>query len=429
MTLQDRLARIAAQYADEPYFRLVYVGDDDGRQESVRRAAESIGVFESIQAISRNELRERRMDLGVVHLRGCLVQVWDLAGEPADESIDSILRRLPLDAVWSPQTFRFGLISDAQELRFRDFIEAIDKDFAAVGDLTDVAGFLGTWCGPGSLEDPRKLRMPTTKLPSEWLGSLKHDYFGNVIPLIRRRTAELNTLLKGNDFWHDTARNVLRFPFENSPARTFGIEEGDRASDIELIRRIASAPFELVVPPWLEPSLIEAGWERGVEYSVYANKDEAEAILGGPAERGQKRILVQDLEIVPVDEAPESFPRVIAGDRQLRMSWRGWNEALATNILGAFSRSDFETTPMHGCLPVVKASYWKALCFVALPESIELILEPMFETYEWLETQGEGSTNDSLRRSLFQCIAQVWHARGLYFGDSSARARMNQERS
>jgi hypothetical protein len=192
--------------------------------------------------------------------------------------------------------------------------------------------------------------MPTTKLPSEWLGSLKHDYFGNVIPLIKRRTPELNRLLKGNDFWHDTVRNVLRFPFENSPARTFGMEEGDRASDIELIRRIASTPCELVVPPWLEPSLIEAGWKRGAEYSVYANKDEAEAILGGPAERGQKRILVQDLEIVPVDEASKSFPRVIAGDHEFRMSWRGWNAALATNILGAFSRSDFETTPSHGCL-------------------------------------------------------------------------------
>ncbi|HWW63004.1 MAG TPA: hypothetical protein VN181_16635 [Thermoanaerobaculia bacterium] len=190
-----------------------------------------------------------------------------------------------------------------------------------------------------------------------------------------------------------------------------------------MVRRIASAPCELVVPPWLAPSLNEEGWEQGVEYSVYANKDEAEALLGGPAERGQKRILVQDLEIVPVDEAPKSFPRVIAGDRQLRMSWRGWNEALATNILGAFSRSDFETTPTHGCLPVVKASYWKALCFVALPESITLILEPMFETYEWLETQGEGSTNDALRRSLFECIAQVWHARGLYFGDSSTHVR------
>ncbi|HWW62002.1 MAG TPA: hypothetical protein VN181_11590, partial [Thermoanaerobaculia bacterium] len=146
------------------------------------------------------------MDLGVIHLRGCLVQVWDLAGEPADESIGSILRRLPLDAVWSPQTLRFGLISDARKLHFRDFIDAIDKDFAAVGDLTDVAGFLAAWCGPGSLADPRKLRMPTTKLPSAWLGSLKHDYFGNVIKQIPGRTAKLNTLLTGNDFWHDTAR-------------------------------------------------------------------------------------------------------------------------------------------------------------------------------------------------------------------------------
>src|ERR1051326_2125957 len=366
MALQDRLARIAPQYAEEPYFRLVYVGDDDGHRESVCQTAEAIGTFESIQALSRNDLRENREDLGVIHLRGCLVQVWDLAGEPMGESIGSILRRLPLDSVWSPQTLRFGWTSDARELRFRDFIEAIDKDFAAAGDSTDVVDFLTAWCSPGSLEDPRKLRMSTTKLPSAWLGSLKHDYFGNVIKQIPRRTPELNTLLTGNDFWHDTARNVLRFPFWNSPARTFGMEEGDRASDVDLIRRIASTPCELIVPPWLEESLIEAGWERGVEYSVYANKDEAEAILGGPAERGQKRIFVQDPEIVPVDLAPKSFPRVIVGDREARMAWRGWNEALATNILGAFSRSDFETSPIHGCLPVVKAAYWKALCFVEL---------------------------------------------------------------
>jgi hypothetical protein len=438
MALLDNLERVARNHFEQPYFRFLYVGDHSSRWEALRQAAEATGWFETIKAISQKELREnaiartRRMEFGVVDLRGCLVEVWDLADQPASGTeLTDTLRGLPVEALWSPQTVRFGLAPDGQELRFRDFIAAIEKNFAGVGGFADCIQAIGAWCGAGSIEDPRKLRMSCTKSPAVWLASLKHDYFGNVIGRFPKRPAELSKALISNDFWHDAARNVLRFPFQNSPARSLAVES-DAASDVDLIRRIALTPCELIVPTWLEESIEACGWKRGVEYSVYDSGEEVEACLEAASQRGHTRILIQDTALMPgaatADDVPNAeVPRILAGDPEQRRTWQGWTEALSANLLGSFSMSDFVNSQSRNCLPVSKAAYWKPFCFVTLPESMERILSPMLEVYAWLETQTASSVNDALRLDLFRCIAQVWYATGLYFGDSAKqRARMNQ---
>jgi len=439
MTLLNSLERVAGKHAEQPYFRLLYAGHHSARWDTLRQAAEALGCFETIQSISPEELRQsaalrtKRMEFGVVDLRGCLVEVWDLADQFDSAEITDMVRTLPVDALWSAQTVRFGLVPDGRDLRFRDFIAAIDRNFAACGGLADCVDALSAWCGPGSVEDPRKLRMSCTKMPSTWLASVTHDYFGNVIGRMAKRPPELDKLLISNDFWHDAARNVLRFPYQNRPARSLGLSGGDRASDVDLVRRIASTPCELIVPPWMEELLAErGGWKREEDYSVYGSMDEVAACQEAASRRGHSSILVQDTALMAdagssKDGPIGRVPRVLVGDAEQRMTWRGWNEALSANVLGSFSKSDFADGPSRDCLPITKAAYWKPFCFVTLPESMQSILGPMLETYQWLETLEDSSVNVGLRVSLFRCIAQVWYASGLYFGDSATqRARMTQ---
>lgn len=432
MPRPDSLESIARNHEEQPYFRFLYVGDDPARWEVLRHSVAATDCFESIGSISQEELRQsakkgqRRMDLAVVHLRGCLIEVWDLADRSSSESLQDVIRSLPVETLWSPQAVRFGLVAEGSKVRFRDFITAIERDFAAIGGIDDCMNALAAWCGPGSIDDPRKLRMSAPKLPSAWLGALKHDYFGNVVPHIFRGSSELNGRMISNDFWHDTVRNVLRFPFYNSPGRSIGLVESDHNSEDALIRQISTTACELVVPPWMDDLLRErGGWVRGEEYSVYSGGDDAAECLEASSRRGRTRLLIRDTALLPDSPPVAGVPTVLVGETEQRMTWEGWTGALSTNTLGSFSRTDFAGRS-RGCLPITKAAYWKRLCFVTLAEALENVLRPMLETYAWLATNDESSANNALRLSLFRCIAQVWYAKGLYFG-SPSMARTTQE--
>ena len=420
--------RVARLHAQQPFFHFLYVGNQPARWEALRAAMEEMGCFETIKSITVEELRQdetagvERKEFGVSRFAGCLIEVWDIIDACSGSDLVAVLTGSPFRVLFSPQSVRFGLLPEGQGLRFRDFIAAIDHNFAGVGDLAGCVEAVGSWCGGGeSVNGPLSLRMACNKEPSYWLRSIKHDY-GN---LLDQLPAELRKEQIRIDFWQDKVRNVLSFPFQNSPARRINQVQGDRESSVELIRQIFSAKKEIVVPRWMEMSLSSEGWMEGTEFSIYGNREEAVACLEAGAARGHATIVVRDSTMLREGIALQAgavakVPSVLVGDPELRLPWQEWTRALSENVLGSFSRADFMNASSESYVPVIKADYWKAFCFVTLPESVDHILDLMLVTYAGVEALGESTANDKIRVSLFGCIAQVWCARALYFGGFSA---------
>ncbi len=438
-----RFARIASRHDGESYRRFLYVGGASDRRSTLVETAAASGRFDRVETIDLAELRRdyergiERDEFAVDTYHGCLIVAWDLSPDWAGQELADVLEALPLSrpgrrsaGLVSLQKIMFGVTEPDQPLSFRGFTSAIRHDFAGIGDVARCVDALERWCRPvtdGGRSIDASLLCP--KAPSAWVQHIRHDYFGNAIVLDTRRLvteAGLWDQQRTMDFWQDAVRNVLAFPRTNSPSRSLLTHTWE--SEVEIARTVYSKPLQLVSPQATKPVLESCGWQDGVEFSLYGSEDQAAERLAAAGRQGSARVLICD----PSFRAPQAddagaarfIPRVLLGEQEHRASWGEWTQLLAGNVIGSFSFADFADSGDGEPIAARKASdYWRPFCCFPLQDAVNEIVDTMIRTYENLEARLPAERSTALT-SIYRCLAQVWCARALYFGDSNVESEL-----
>jgi hypothetical protein len=403
---------VAGSYVGDASFHLLYVGDSGAQYQEVLatvrdfpgrcRVARADAL--SVGPESAKHVAERD-DLFVFNARDCLIVVLDLnasAGQVLSHALEEIrILDLSTQSIWFVLTPRVGL-------SFRDFVASVAQGVAGCGSLSDCVDCLRRWYGqPGGPEIPPDLRLPISKLPSEWLPAVGHDYLRATAMMPPRSELEAagiwqeQRLLK---VWWTLVQRVLVHPWTNYPLRKLR-EEGEE-DPTEAEKLLNGAPPLVLVPVALAP--LATRLRVGVDFQIYTGREEAERLLVETGRQGGRRVIVR----APLDTiiTPPDVPTVFLIDDSFELSWRHWQEAFSQNVLGAFTVSEFLRL-----MPESRRT-WGAFCLMPLARAVDLVMELLLQTHAKLAARPDLPGKEERLALLFRLAAQVWCARGLYFG-------------
>lgn len=404
----------ARRHQQAAFFHLLYVGNDGPRCadvcatvralpgcERVARAANLADGSEGAEAIVERE------GLRVGATRGCLVVVVDLEAAGGLE-LRGVLTRLRAVNL-SPQIICF-VLAPAERLSFRSFLECVAQDVAGVGELSECLECLHRWYGQteGPCVPP-DLRLPISKLPLQWLRGINHEYLRLKIQEVTREELEAAGVWQEQrllNVWLTAIRQVLEVPWAFCPLRRVPGDADDPPTDVENAR--ARTPSLMLLPAALEAPLSSAGLTPAADLRLYRGAAEATRLLESARQQGQPCILVRD-PADDVSEAPAGVPTVFVSADELRLPWRGWQEAFARNVLGSFLVPEFLTV-----LPVNRQA-WGTFCLRPLAEAVDQVGALLLRTYAGLEARPERPGKQERLGAIFCHIAQAWCACGLYF--------------
>lgn len=426
-------------YRETPFFRLLVVGPSAERRDSVLDRARKLGCFgDSMEPIAADN------DFAAVAARvengyavgddgGCLIVVLDLAKGADDAQRVEMLAKHKKAVENSPQGVIFALGAADAQLSFSAFVDFIANNVAGFGDETSCAATLQQWCGrTGDLQGPLDLRGRYLKSPSFWLRFLKHHYLaGFVTQPAYRPLVEMAGLWEEQrviNYWQNKVRNVLVFPYQSQDANQAALKYG--ANPPEPFRTGNKTTALLLVPQDLVVGL-SPPLQEGEQFLAYRTRAEAVSLMEETGRRGLARILVvRTPEEVPALQAsgsgPTRVPSLLVSDPATRLTWDQWQGLLARNMLGSFAQAEFLSTiqrdEMRDLFPVTKLkTYWTPFCFLSLREAMDEIMTLMIRTYEAMrEVKCSDETRAELLKRVFRCLAQVWCARGLYFGAAAS---------
>lgn len=428
-------ARIAADFAEEPFFHLLYVGGDSDASTDLLAAARESGWFEKVLRVEprRDDLIDvdelaKAEELYVGVFRGCLVVVWDFDGlwpsygDSALRNTARIAERVQQARKWSQQVIGFGLTTTTPPASsFLELAELIAGDVAAVGDAGTCLETLRRWCAPS--RETLGLRASFQKGPSGWLRYIKHDYLNNGVLSSRLRPALDATGLADRqpviDFWQNALRNVLIDVRSNVRARAFTAEGID--DEPEIVRTLHATAFQLVAPDCLEEDLRKVGFVAGEDYSVYTSSSDAVARVGKLRKEGTASVLLWQDSLEPprlegLEGRARVTPTVLVGrDEPPRADWHLWRQLFSRNVLGGFSREELlRPGPRRVSILECKPSCWRPFCFQTLAGAVDEIRDRMIETYLGLSEH----LSDGQRKKLHRSAAEVEAAHEHYFGPS-----------
>lgn len=432
--------RIAEAETAPTEMYLLYVGRPSKAVDSLLERARGEKWFERVvavdcggdgldragSAVEEHDLRAARYGQG-------LVVLWDLdaleggagSGPGADDDrVPRISESLRKATDWSPDHAAFGLTSAGTDVSFLELTDFLGHDVAAIGDDGQAAATLQAWSRPFPDGGGVGLRGAFDKSPSGWLSAVRHDYLANgilsekVVPALER--AGLALPHAELDFWQHHLRNLLLCPRKYGRYR---LPLRQIFGEVDIDRRYEDLDLTVLAPRWLAGAAGEGGGE-GHRFELYGSADEARTRAATLGESGWAWVVLWDVELDPeppripgMDRGAPAAPVVLTSPHEPpAFEWRRWQELLARNVLGGFSKEELLAPADPGGEGPRRlerlVSTWRAFCLAPPLAVVPWMRDLMAETHDRLGDR----VPERKAKIVYRAMAAVEVARARHFG-------------
>lgn len=420
--------RIAERYRDAPVFHLLYVGAEDAGARSLLQEARSLGCFRNWAIRPHASMEVGEDPLWADKLASCLVVIVDLRHVKSQAELTAHLAQFQSapstssQMGTSSQMVCFGLVNDEDRLTFTNFIACVAAEIACVGNRAKCLSTLASWCSSAGADcPPIDLRVCfDVKQPSYWLRNFHHDLnpaFSDIETKLQE--ARLwEEAVRVIDVWQDALRNVLVFPRQKRPARAFPPKLNQE--DVACRRDIFSRKFHLLVPGEMRAAFDEHLTEHE-DFRAYGDAADLAGLLAETAAADVDRVIIRSADLAVPPEA--AAPTILVQKTDLTLTWTQWQEMFRHNMLGSFRQDEFlrmvpdnSFPPRENFFPFLKKDAWRPFCRRPLLDAMNLLVDDLARIFNHLMPLFTKSNRGDALYNIFRCLAQAWHARGVYFG-------------